>query len=309
MNDKLSGIRNTREYEMPWIQLRLNADEETAEKYSDWLSACGAQAVTFIDAKDTPIYEPLPGDEVTYWHNTVVMGLYDASHDMEKVLNYLRSIHPDKQDMQYKLEQLEDKDWEREWMDNFHPMKFGERLWICPSWREVPEPDAVNVMLDPGLAFGTGTHPTTALCLEWLDSLDLTGKTVVDFGCGSGILSLAALKLGAKEVIGIDIDPQALQASKDNAIRNGVEDRLSLYLPDNQPDIQADVVVANILAGPLKELAPIITKYIAENGLLALSGILEEQAVGLVDVYGQWCQMDPIVEKEEWVRLSGAKKQ
>ena len=309
MNDKLSDIRDTREYYMPWIQLRLNADEETAEKYSDWLSACGAQAVTFIDAKDTPIYEPLPGDEVTYWHNTVVMGLYDASHDMDKVLNYLRSIHPDKQDMQYKLEQLEDKDWEREWMDNFHPMKFGERLWICPSWREVPEPDAVNVMLDPGLAFGTGTHPTTALCLEWLDGLDLKGKTVVDFGCGSGILSLAALKLGAKEVIGIDIDPQALQASKENAIRNGVEDRLSLYLPDNQPDIQADVVVANILAGPLKELAPIITKYVAENGLLALSGILEEQAVGLVDVYGQWCQMDPIVEKEEWVRLSGAKKQ
>jgi len=309
MNDKLSDIRDTREYYMPWIQLRLNADEETAEKYSDWLSACGAQAVTFIDAKDTPIYEPLPGDEVTYWHNTVVMGLYDASHDMDKVLNYLRSIHPDKQDMQYKLEQLEDKDWEREWMDNFHPMKFGERLWICPSWREVPEPDAVNVMLDPGLAFGTGTHPTTALCLEWLDGLDLKGKTVVDFGCGSGILSLAALKLGAKEVIGIDIDPQALQASKENAIRNGVEDRLSLYLPDNQPDIQAEVVVANILAGPLKELAPIITKYVAENGLLALSGILEEQAVGLVDVYGQWCQMDPIVEKEEWVRLSGAKKQ
>lgn len=309
MNGKLSGIRDTREYYMPWIQLRLNADEETAEKYSDWLSACGAQAVTFIDAKDTPIYEPLPGDEVTYWHNTVVMGLYDASHDMDKVLNYLRSIHPEKQDMQYKLEQLEDKDWEREWMDNFHPMKFGERLWICPSWREVPEPDAVNVMLDPGLAFGTGTHPTTALCLEWLDGLDLKGKTVVDFGCGSGILSLAALKLGAKEVIGIDIDPQALQASKENAIRNGVEDRLSLYLPDNQPDIQAEVVVANILAGPLRELAPIITEYIAENGLLALSGILEEQAVGLVDVYGQWCQMDPIVEKEEWVRLSGAKKQ
>ena len=148
---------------MPWIQLRLSADEETAEKYSDWLTACGAQAVTFIDAKDTPIYEPLPGDEVIYWSNTVVMGLYEASYDMDKVLHYLQSIHPDKDNMRYKLEQLEDKDWEREWMDNFHPMKFGERLWICPSWRDVPDPDAVNVMLDPGLAFGTGTHPTTAL--------------------------------------------------------------------------------------------------------------------------------------------------
>lgn len=293
---------------MPWIQLRLNADEETAEKYSDWLMACGAQAVTFIDAKDTPIYEPLPGDEVIYWHNTVVMGLYDASHDMDKVLSYLKGIHPDKGEMRYKLEQLEDKDWEREWMDNFHPMKFGERLWICPSWREVPEPEAVNVMLDPGLAFGTGTHPTTSLCLTWLDGLDIEGKTVVDFGCGSGILSLAALKLGAKEVIGIDIDPQALQASKENARRNGVEDRLSLYLPKDQPVLKADIVVANILAGPLRELAPVITEYVAPNGLLALSGVLEEQADSLVEIYGQWCEMQPVQVLDEWVRISGIRK-
>jgi len=290
---------------MPWIQLRLSANEETSEKYSDWLSACGAQAVTFIDAQDTPIYEPLPGDEVIYWHNTVVMGLFDASHDMDKTITYLKSIHPDKNDMAYKLEQLEDKDWEREWMDNFHPMKFGERLWICPSWREVPEPEAVNVMLDPGLAFGTGTHPTTALCLTWLDGLDLVGKTVVDFGCGSGILSLAALKLGAKKVIGIDIDPQALQASKANAERNGVEDRLALFLPKDQPSLKADVVVANILAGPLRELAPTIIEFVAPNSLLALSGVLEEQANELQNIYGQWCEMDPIAVQDEWVRLSG----
>lgn len=292
---------------MPWIQLRLNADEETAEKYSNWLSASGAQAVTFIDAKDTPIYEPLPGDEVIYWNHTIVMGLFDASHDMDKVIHYLKSIHPNKDKMPYKLEQLEDKDWEREWMDNFHPMKFGERLWICPSWREVPDPEAVNVMLDPGLAFGTGTHPTTALCLTWLDSLDLEGKTVVDFGCGSGILSLAALKLGAKEVIGIDIDPQALQASLDNAKRNQVDDRLSLFLPEDQPSLKADVVVANILAGPLRELAPTIIEFVAENGLLALSGVLEEQAETLQGIYGQWCEMDPFVVQDEWVRLSGIK--
>ena len=293
---------------MPWIQLRLSADEDTAEKYSDWLSACGAQAVTFIDAKDTPIYEPLPGDEVIYWNNTVVMGLYDASHDMDKVLNYLKGIHPDKANMAYKLEQLEDKDWEREWMDNFHPMKFGERLWICPSWREVPEPNAVNVMLDPGLAFGTGTHPTTALCLTWLDGLDLEGKTVVDFGCGSGILSLAALKLGAKKVIGIDIDPQALQASLENAKRNQCEDRLELFLPKDQPQFKADVVVANILAGPLRELAPVIIEYVASKGVLALSGVLEEQAEQLQSIYGEFCQMDPIKVQEEWVRLSGVRK-
>ncbi|GAA5141560.1 50S ribosomal protein L11 methyltransferase [Thalassotalea piscium] len=293
---------------MPWIQLRISADEDTAEKYSDWLMASGSQAVTFIDAKDTPIYEPLPGDEVIYWQNTVVMGLYDASHDMDKVIAYLQSIHPDKKAMRFKLEQLEDKDWEREWMDNFHPMKFGERLWICPSWRDVPDPTAVNVMLDPGLAFGTGTHPTTALCLTWLDSLNLTGKTVVDFGCGSGILSLAALKLGAERVIGIDIDPQALQASKANAERNGVEDRLSLYLPADQPSIQADVVVANILAGPLRELAPVIMQFVGEKGLLALSGVLENQAQELQILYGQWCEMDNIAVQEEWVRLSGTRK-
>jgi ribosomal protein L11 methyltransferase len=292
---------------MPWIQLRLSANEETSEKYSDWLSACGAQAVTFIDAQDTPIYEPLPGDEVIYWHNTVVMGLFDASHDMDKTITYLKSIHPDKSEMAYKLEQLEDKDWEREWMDNFHPMKFGDRLWICPSWREVPDPEAVNVMLDPGLAFGTGTHPTTALCLTWLDGLDLVGKTVVDFGCGSGILSLAALKLGAKKVIGIDIDPQALQASKANAERNGVEDRLALFLPKDQPTLKADVVVANILAGPLRELAPTIIEFVAPNGYLALSGVLEEQASELQNIYGQWCEMDAIAIQEEWVRLSGKK--
>ena len=293
---------------MPWIQLRLSADEETAEKYSDWLMACGAQAVTFIDAKDTPIYEPLPGDEVIYWSNTVVMGLYDASTDMDKAIAYLQGIHPDKQAMRYKLEQLEDKDWEREWMDNFHPMKFGQRLWICPSWRDVPEPEAINVMLDPGLAFGTGTHPTTALCLTWLDGLDLTDKTVVDFGCGSGILSLAALKLGAKKVIGIDIDPQALQASLENAKRNNVEDRLELYLPADQPAFKADVVVANILAGPLRELAPTITEFVGDKGLLALSGVLEEQAEELQQIYGQWCQMDPVAVQEEWVRLSGTRK-
>ncbi len=300
--------KTSRESLMPWIQLRLNANDDTAEKYSNMLSACGAQAVTFIDAQDTPIYEPLPGDEVIYWSNTVVMGLYDASHDMDKVLDYLRSVHPDKKLMKYKIELLEDKDWEREWMDNFFPMKFGERLWICPSWRDVPEPEAVNVMLDPGLAFGTGTHPTTALCLTWLDGLDLRDKTVVDFGCGSGILSLAALKLGAKKVIGIDIDPQALQASKANAERNKVADKLELFLPKDQPVLKADVVVANILAGPLRELAPTIIEFVGDNGLLALSGVLEEQAESLQGIYGQWCDMAPISVHEEWVRLNGQKK-
>ncbi|MGL5333450.1 MAG: 50S ribosomal protein L11 methyltransferase [Aeromonas veronii] len=290
---------------MPWIQIRINATAKTADKVSNMLLGRGAQAVTFMDAKDVPVYEPMPG-ETPLWGETEVMGLFDAETDPAPTIAFFQQIFGE--NVGYKVEQLEDKDWVREWMDHFHPMQFGERLWICPSWRDVPNPDAVNVMLDPGLAFGTGTHPTTALCLQWLDGLDLTGKTVVDFGCGSGILGIAALKLGAARVIGIDIDPQAIQASRDNAARNGVADQIELYLPADQPqDVKADVVVANILAGPLRELAPLIAGHGKPGSLMALSGVLESQAPELETLYGQWFEMDPTAVKEEWCRLSGRK--
>ncbi|MBL0497213.1 50S ribosomal protein L11 methyltransferase [Aeromonas caviae] len=290
---------------MPWIQIRINATAKTADKVSNMLLGRGAQAVTFMDAKDVPVYEPMPG-ETPLWGETEVMGLFDAETDPAPTIAFFQQIFGE--DVGYKVEQLEDKDWVREWMDHFHPMQFGERLWICPSWRDVPNPDAVNVMLDPGLAFGTGTHPTTALCLQWLDGLDLAGKTVVDFGCGSGILGIAALKLGAARVIGIDIDPQAIQASRDNAERNGVADQIELYLPADQPqDVEADVVVANILAGPLRELAPLIAGHGKPGSLMALSGVLESQAPELETIYGQWFEMDPTAVKEEWCRLSGRK--
>jgi len=290
---------------MPWIQIRINATAKTADKVSNMLLGRGAQAVTFMDAKDVPVYEPMPG-ETPLWGETEVMGLFDAETDPAPTIAFFQQIFGE--DVGYKVEQLEDKDWVREWMDHFHPMQFGERLWICPSWRDVPNPDAVNVMLDPGLAFGTGTHPTTALCLQWLDGLDLAGKTVVDFGCGSGILGIAALKLGAARVIGIDIDPQAIQASRDNAERNGVADQIELYLPADQPqDVEADVVVANILAGPLRELAPLIAGHGKPGSLMALSGVLESQAPELETIYGQWFEMDPAAVKEEWCRLSGRK--
>lgn len=290
---------------MPWIQLKLNATSDNAEAIGELLEDAGALAVTFVDAQDTPIFEPLPG-ETRLWGNTDIVALYDAEQDLFPIVEALK-LHPImSKDFAWKIEQLEDKDWEREWMDNFHPMQFGKRLWICPSWREVPDPTAVNVMLDPGLAFGTGTHPTTHLCLEWLESLDLAGKTVIDFGCGSGILAIAALKLGASKVIGVDIDPQAITASKDNAERNGVADQLSLYLPEDQPqDLQADVVVANILAGPLKELSPVIKSLVKPQGALGLSGILEQQAEDLNQVYQAWFDMDAPAFKEEWARLSG----
>ncbi|MFQ2152388.1 50S ribosomal protein L11 methyltransferase [Aeromonas sanarellii] len=290
---------------MPWIQIRINATAKTADKVSNMLLGRGAQAVTFMDAKDVPVYEPMPG-ETPLWGETEVMGLFDAETDPAPTIAFFQQIFGE--DVGYKVELLEDKDWVREWMDHFHPMQFGERLWICPSWRDVPNPDAVNVMLDPGLAFGTGTHPTTALCLQWLDGLDLAGKTVVDFGCGSGILGIAALKLGAARVIGIDIDPQAIQASRDNAMRNGVADQIELYLPADQPqDVEADVVVANILAGPLRELAPLIAGHGKPGSLMALSGVLESQAQELELIYGQWFDMDPTAVKEEWCRLSGRK--
>ncbi|MGP9801997.1 50S ribosomal protein L11 methyltransferase [Rheinheimera sp. NSM] len=292
---------------MPWIQLRVSTTEEKAEQVSDMLMGWGAQAVSFLDAHDTPIYEPMPG-EVIYWTNTVVVGLFDAEHPMDKVVKQLQQVSFFKDGVDYKLEQLEDKDWEREWMDNFHPIKFGNRLWVCPSWRDIPDPTAVNVMLDPGLAFGTGTHPTTALCMQWLDATIQSEQTVVDFGCGSGILGIAALKLGAKRVIGVDIDPQAIEASSANAKRNNVEGRIELYLPKDQPsNFQADVVVANILAGPLAELKQVISAYVKPGGQLALSGILASQAQSVIDAYSDEFSFDPIAVQDEWVRLSACK--
>ncbi|MGF1708637.1 50S ribosomal protein L11 methyltransferase [Enterovibrio baiacu] len=293
---------------MPWIQIKLNATIENAETIGDMLmEEAGALSVTFLDAKDTPVFEPLPG-ETRLWGETDILALYDAETDMDAVLAILKASPLLADDFAYKVEQLEDKDWERAWMDNFKPMQFGQRLWVCPSWCDAPDPNAVNIMLDPGLAFGTGTHPTTALCLEWLDGQDLAGKTVIDFGCGSGILSLAALLLGAEKVIGIDIDPQALQASKDNAERNGVADRLELYLPKDQPDnLQAEIVVANILAGPLRELSPVIKSLMMPNGKLAMSGVLDTQAESVADCYRDELTIDDIIVKEEWCRITGQK--
>ncbi len=293
---------------MPWIQIKLNATNDNAEAIGDMLmEETGAVSVTFLDAKDTPVFEPLPG-ETRLWGDTDVVALYEADMDTSLILQQIKASNMLAEGFAHKVEQVEDKDWEREWMDNFHPMQFGRRLWICPSWREVPDPQAVNVMLDPGLAFGTGTHPTTALCLEWLDNLDLSGKTVIDFGCGSGILAIAAIKLGAAKVIGIDIDPQALLASKNNAARNGVEDQIEVYLPKDQPEgLVADVVVANILAGPLRELSPIIKGLLKPGGQLAMSGILDTQAESVAEFYRDDLELDPIAEKSEWCRISGRK--
>ncbi|MCP3908160.1 MAG: 50S ribosomal protein L11 methyltransferase [Oceanicoccus sp.] len=292
---------------MSWLQLRVDTSRETTEAIEDALLAAGAVSVTMEDSADQPILEPAVG-ETPLWNQTRVTGLFNADTDTDQA-TVIATASFGQNLPTYRWEILEDRDWEREWMENFHPMRFGQRLWICPSWKTPPEADAVNLMLDPGLAFGTGTHPTTALCLEWLDGCDVTGKTVVDYGCGSGILGIAALLLGAKEVVAVDNDPQALIATLDNAKRNNIDSsKISVYLPDDAPnDYQADIMLANILAGPLGELSPILSKMTDSNGLLALSGIISSQSAGLLEIYQQWFDMDKPVLQDEWVRLTGKK--
>lgn len=289
---------------MPWLQLTFYSTKDKAEALADLLSETGASAVTMQDAADQPLYEPPPG-ATPLWQLTNVVGLFVEDTDSEAVLRQLKSAWPG-EFPDYRSEVLEDQDWERAWMDEFKPMRFGERLWIVPSWHEPPEGDTVNILLDPGLAFGTGTHPTTRLCLEWLDGHEIQGKSVIDYGCGSGILALAAALLGAASVIGVDNDPQALVATLDNAQRNGVNIRV--YLPKEAPSEPVDILLANILAGPLIELAPRLAARVKPGGAIALSGILPEQAASVSAAYQEWFTMAPAVEQDGWIRLEGVKR-
>lgn len=291
---------------MAWIQLTLSSSEEHAPRVGDMLMGNDAQAVTYRDGADTPIFEPRPGD-VTLWQNTLVTGLFDAETDISSVIANLEKSSILPTPLQYKTDALEDKDWEREWMDNFHAIQFGERLWICPSWRDIPDASAVNILLDPGMAFGTGTHPTTAMCLRWLDAHPPKGKTTLDFGCGSGILGIAALLFDAEHSIGIDIDQQALIATKDNASRNGVSSKFDVYLPSEQPSTQVDLVLANVLAGPLRELSDTILAFVKPGGQLVLSGILERQVADVMAAYQPDIHFDTPVIDGDWAMLSGTR--
>ncbi|MCF5222493.1 50S ribosomal protein L11 methyltransferase [Pseudomonas syringae] len=292
---------------MPWLQVRLAISPEQAETYEDALLEVGAVSVTFMDAEDQPIFEP-ELNTTPLWTHTHLLALFEADTNAELALAHL-SLLTGAELPEHSAEVIEDQDWERSWMDNFQPMCFGQRLWIVPSWHAAPQPDAVNLLLDPGLAFGTGTHPTTALCLEWLDGQDLKDCNVLDFGCGSGILAIAALLLGAEQAVGTDIDVQALEASRDNAGRNNIAaERFPLYLPEDLPPQQADVLVANILAGPLVSLAPQLTTLIKTGGRLALSGILAEQAEDVAAAYAESFDLDPIANRDGWVRITGRRR-
>ena len=292
---------------MSWLQLRLAITPEQAPALEDQLLELGAVSVTFMDAEDQPIFEPDLGT-TPLWSNTHLLALFETDTDGEALLQHLRLLWQAELPA-HELEQIEDQDWERSWMDNFHPMRFGQRLWIVPSWHAAPEPDAVNLLLDPGLAFGTGTHPTTSLCLQWLDAQQLQGKTLIDFGCGSGILAIAGLLLGAEHAVGTDIDTQALEASRDNAQRNQIADEhFDLYLPEHMPAAPADVLVANILAGPLVSLAPQLASLVKPGGLLALSGILAEQTEEILQAYQGDFELDPVAEQDGWIRVSGKRR-
>ena len=297
---------------MPWVQITLSSSPENSEFLEDMLLLCGAGAVSMLDGADQPVFEPIKGT-TPLWQDTQVMGLFEADTDGDALLDYLGNgwlaAFANTPFPNYKLEILEDKDWERQWMDRFEPLQFGSRLWVCPSWKPVTDPMAVNLMLDPGLAFGTGSHPTTALCLQWIAEQDWQGKTVIDYGCGSGILAIGAILMGAERVLGVDNDTQALTATKDNAQRNGIAAQaIPVFLPEDTPQEAVDVMLANILAGPLIEMAAHLAELTKVRGLITLSGILEHQADAVVEAYSPWFDMHTVVSKDEWVRIDGIKR-
>lgn len=292
---------------MAWTEFHITVSAEHADSLSHQLSLLGAEAVTFKDAGDQPLYEPAP-DTARVWNETVVIGLFGHEQPVAPLVNYLEEQRDLGTIKHFRVEKIEDEDWVRRSLDQFKPLQFGSRLWICPSWIDSPDPAKVNVILDPGLAFGTGTHPTTALCLEWLDANIHSQPLVIDYGCGSGILALAALKLGAKEVRAVDNDPQALEATARNGEQNGLcSPVLTTYLPNELPHQQADLIIANILARPLIELAPVFAELVKIGGKILLSGILNVQTEEVIQAYSRWFLMQPAVYKEEWARLEGTR--
>jgi len=292
---------------MSWVQLKLRIASPLAEKLEALLSELGAAAVTMTDAEDQPLFEP-PLGTTPLWDNTIVTGLFPAETDANALITQLEPKLGDIPLPEWKVEILEDQDWSRAWMDNFKPMRFGRRLWICPSTYEPPKPDDINILLDPGLAFGTGTHPTTAMCLTWLDEFPPTGKSVIDYGCGSGILALAAGKLGANTLWAIDNDPQALLATRSNSEQNDLSELIQTGLPAQLPTTPVDLLLANILAGPLHTLTPHFAGLVKSGGQLVLSGLLDTQAEAIIQTYQETFDLCLYRQLEEWVCLHGTRR-
>ncbi len=293
---------------MPWLQISFTVEQDQAPLLEAALENAGALAVTLGDAGDDPQLEPPPGT-MPLWDGVRLTALFDDDAAGRAQVAALAATLGSEALTPPVIERIEDRPWERVWLDEFAPTRFGRRLWVCPRGQR-PDPvqtgpETVIVELDPGLAFGTGHHATTALCLEWLDTADLSGKTVLDYGCGSGILAIAALRLGAALAIAVDHDPQALEATRDNAAGNSVADRLEVYTPGDLPALTADVLVANILAGPLVELAPRLGELVAPGGSLALSGILEGQAAAVASAYSPDFDLAPPQLRDDWTLIAG----
>lgn len=292
---------------MPWLQLRICCEPELATKCESALLGNAALSVTFEDNADQAIFEPELG-ETPLWNDTRVTGLFAADVNTQDIeARIIKAFSKSRIHTHWHI--LEDKDWEREWINHYKPIECHDRLWICPSWCEPPKPKAVNLMLDPGLAFGTGTHPTTFMCLQWLAEQNINNHQVIDYGCGSGILGIAALLLGAEQCEGIDIDPQALIATRDNVQRNDLNSNsFPVYLPKDFTGSSANIVLANILAGPLVELAPTLLALLKPQAKLCLSGVLKTQESDIVSAYEKELEITEIRQKEEWICVTGIKR-
>ena len=296
---------------MEWRQFVMNLGTLSPTAVEDIFNRHGAHSVTLSDAGDDPVLEPGPG-ETPLWIATRITGLFAPNTDFKRLEDGLLAAFDLVELPPHEVENLPDRAWEREWLKDFGPMKFGRRLWITPGDSHVDQDDAVTVRLDPGLAFGTGTHATTALCLEWLDGMPLRDKSMLDFGCGSGVLAIAALKLGCRAATAMDIDPQAVIATSQNAEFNDVADALLVCGQTDDIEGEFDVVVANILAGPLVEFAESITSRLSSRGMLALSGVLCEQATAVMAAYAPWIEFDEPVfrgqDGQTWSRLTGTRR-
>ena len=293
---------------MPWQSVRILVDSQHAEPLSDALMEVGALSVSLEDADagtadETPLFGEPDYPSAALWQRSIAVVLLDEHANVAAILAAAAALAALPVPAQYQVETVADQDWVRLTQSQFDPIPISPRLWIVPTWHQAPDAGAINLKLDPGLAFGTGSHPTTRLCLRWLDQNIQGGETVLDYGCGSGILAIAAVKLGAGAADGVDIDPQAVTASHDNAALNAV--RARFCLPDALGEAQYDMVIANILTNPLKAMAPMLARRVRAGGRLVLSGILVAQAQEVMDIYAPWCIFETPESDEGWVRLAG----